>query len=193
MCFLPHIDWPACHVAKCVGPQMPLLAPPDPLFCARLILPSRSRLEELAGAIRAKLAYFDELEAVAAQVGCSSILRLAVACTYVACNAKAGARLVGREGVAARVCFLLTPTRCPCQLPAVPQRGGHGGLGRLPAAAAPPGRLYRLRGSQPAGKAGHVSGIRVAAVRLFVQDGRVPPDCACAALRAMYMLRWHPA
>lgn len=62
---------------------MPLLAPPDPLFCARLILPSRSRLEELAGAIRAKLAYFDELEAVAAQVGCSSILRLAVACTYL--------------------------------------------------------------------------------------------------------------
>lgn len=33
-----------------------------------------SRLEELAGAIRAKLAYFDELEAVAAQVGGGSRL-----------------------------------------------------------------------------------------------------------------------
>lgn len=36
--------------------------------CERLVA-ERSRLEELAGAIRAKLAYFDELEAVAAQVG----------------------------------------------------------------------------------------------------------------------------
>lgn len=35
--------------------------------CERLVA-ERSRLEELAGAIRAKLAYFDELEAVAAQV-----------------------------------------------------------------------------------------------------------------------------
>lgn len=35
--------------------------------CERLVA-ERSRLEELAGAIRSKLAYFDELEAVAAQV-----------------------------------------------------------------------------------------------------------------------------
>lgn len=72
MWFCPHSDWPACHVTKRVGSQMPLLTPLDPLFCARLIFPFRSRLEELAGAIRAKLAYFDELEAVAAQVACSS-------------------------------------------------------------------------------------------------------------------------
>lgn len=37
--------------------------------CERLVA-ERARLEELAGAIRAKLAYFDELEAVAAQVRC---------------------------------------------------------------------------------------------------------------------------
>ena len=36
--------------------------------CERLVA-ERGRLEELAGAIRAKLAYFDELESVAAQVG----------------------------------------------------------------------------------------------------------------------------
>lgn len=36
--------------------------------CERLVA-ERGRLEELAGAIRAKLAYFDELEQVAARVG----------------------------------------------------------------------------------------------------------------------------
>lgn len=39
--------------------------------CERLVA-ERSRLEELAGAIRSKLAYFDELEAVAAQARAQS-------------------------------------------------------------------------------------------------------------------------